>query len=46
MATAMMASGGAIMMIVVRPLWVPLAVIAIMTTVGVWLWRRPEQAPS
>jgi uncharacterized membrane protein YbaN (DUF454 family) len=46
MATAMMASGGAIMMIVVRPLWVPLAVIAIMTTVGVWLWRRPEQTPS
>jgi hypothetical protein len=45
MATVMMAGGGITMLIIVRPLWVPLAVIAIMTTVGIWLWRRPEQPP-
>lgn len=44
-ATVMMAGGGLSMMYFVRPLWVPLTAIAIMASVGVWLWLRPEQAP-
>jgi uncharacterized protein len=46
MATVMMTGGGITMLIIVRPLWVPLSVIAIMATVGVWLWRRPEHPPA
>jgi hypothetical protein len=26
--------------------WVPLTAIAIMASVGAWLWQRPEQPPS
>jgi len=44
-ATSMMSGGAMVMLVVVRPLWVPLAVGAIMLAVGVWLWQRPEAAP-
>jgi hypothetical protein len=30
----------------VRPLWMPLTAIAIMASVGVWLWFRPEHPPG
>jgi uncharacterized protein len=46
MATVMMSSGAVIMLIIVRPIWVPLGVIAIMATVGAWLWQRPEHPPA
>ncbi len=45
-ATTMMSTGALFMMIVVRPLWIPLTVCAIMLTVGIWLWLRPEQPPA
>jgi uncharacterized protein len=45
-ATVMMSGGAITMLIIVRPIWVPLVVIAIMFTVGVWLWQRPEQPPA
>jgi hypothetical protein len=44
-ATVMMTGGAITMLYFVRPLWVPLSAIAIMATVGVWLWFRPEQPP-
>ena len=31
-----------VMVFLVRPLWVPLTAITIMTSVAAWLWRRPE----
>ena len=46
MATLMMAGGAVIMLIFVRPLWVPLAAIAVMASVATWLWLRPEHPPS
>jgi hypothetical protein len=46
MASVMMAGGAVIMMIIVRPIWLPLAVMAIMAGVGVWLWQRPEHPPG
>jgi uncharacterized membrane protein YbaN (DUF454 family) len=46
MATLMMAAGAVIMLVFVRPLWVPLAAIAVMVSVAIWLWLRPERAPS
>ncbi len=45
-ATTMMSTGALFMMVVVRPLWVPLTVIAIMLAVGIWLWLRPEELPG
>ena len=45
MATLMMAGGAVIMLIFVRPLWVPLAAIAVMASVATWLWLRPEHPP-
>jgi hypothetical protein len=33
------------MSIFVRPWWVPVSAITIMTGVGVWLWLRPEVPP-
>ena len=45
-ATTMMSTGALFMMAVVRPLWIPLGVCAIMLAVGIWLWLRPEQPPS
>lgn len=45
-ATTMMSTGALFMMVVVRPLWLPLAVTAIMLAVGTWLWLRPEQPPQ
>jgi uncharacterized protein len=46
MATVMMAGGAITMLIIVRPIWVPLAVGALMASVGAWLWQRPEHPPS
>jgi hypothetical protein len=46
MSTVMMASGAVVMMIIVRPIWVPLAVTALMASVGAWLWQRPEHPPG
>jgi uncharacterized membrane protein YbaN (DUF454 family) len=46
MATVMMAGGATTMMFIVRPIWVPLAVTALMAGVGVWLWHRPEHPPG
>ena len=45
-ATLTMAGGAVTMSIFVRPLWVPLTAIAIMTSVAIWLWLRPEHPPS
>ena len=42
-ATVMMAGGAVTMLFFVRPLWVPLTAIAVMASVGVWLWLRPEE---
>lgn len=44
-ATVMMSGGAVSMSIFVRPWWVPLAAITVMTSVGVWLWLRPEHPP-
>ncbi len=44
-ATLMMSGGAVTMLYLVRPLWVPLTAIAIMGSVAVWLWFRPEQPP-
>lgn len=46
MASLTMAGGAVIMLIFVRPLWVPLTAIAVMASVATWLWLRPERAPS
>ena len=45
MATVTMAVAAAIMLAFARPLWLPLVAIAIMTSVNVWLWLRPEEQP-
>lgn len=45
-ATTMMSTGAMFMLIVVRPLWVPLTACAIMLAVGIWLWLRPEEPPQ
>ena len=42
-ATTMMSTGAMFMLVIVRPLWVPLTVIGIMSAVGVLLWLRPEE---
>ncbi len=42
-ATIMMSASASAMVFLVRPMWVPLTAIAIMTSVGAWLWLRPEQ---
>lgn len=44
-ATLMMSGGSVTMLFFVRPLWVPLTAIAIMASVAIWLWLRPEQPP-
>ena len=44
-ATVMMSGGAVTMIFFVRPLWLSLTSIAIMASVGVWLWLRPEQPP-
>jgi len=44
-ATLMMSGGAVTMLFFVRPLWVPLTAIAIMASVAIWLWLRPEQPP-
>jgi uncharacterized protein len=44
-ATVMMSGGSVTMLLFVRPLWVPLTAIAIMATVAIWLWARPEELP-
>ena len=46
MATATMSGGAVIMLIWVRPLWLPLTAVAVMATVAVWLWLRPEHPPG
>ena len=46
MATVMMSVAAAIMLAFARPLWLPLTAIAIMASVAVWLWQRPEQPPQ
>jgi len=45
-ATVMMAMGAATMSLFVRPWWVPVSAITIMTGVGIWLWLRPEHPPA
>jgi len=45
MATSMMSLAAAIMSVVARPWWLPAIAIAIMASVGAWLWQRPEQPP-
>jgi uncharacterized protein len=45
-ATVMMCGGALTMSYFVRPLWMPLTAIAIMASVGVWLWFRPEHPPG
>ena len=45
MATVMMSLAAAIMLAFARPLWLPLIAIAIMASVNVWLWLRPEHQP-
>jgi len=44
-ATTMMSGGAMVMLVIVRPLWVPLAVSGVMLAVGIWLWQRPEVPP-
>jgi uncharacterized membrane protein YbaN (DUF454 family) len=44
-ATLMMSGGAVTLLLFVRPLWVPLTAIAIMASVAIWLWLRPEQPP-
>lgn len=46
LATFTMSCGAAIMAGTVRPWWLPAIAIAIMLTVGVWLWQRPERPPA
>ncbi len=46
MASIMMAGGAVSMALLVRPWWLPAIGIGIMTTVGIWLWLRPEQPPG
>ena len=45
-ATLMMSAGALVMSVVVRPWWVPVSAITIMTAVGLWLWQRPEVPPA
>lgn len=45
MASIMMAGGAVSMALLVRPWWIPATAIAIMISVGIWLWLRPERAP-
>jgi uncharacterized membrane protein YbaN (DUF454 family) len=45
-ATLMMSAGAVTMLLLVRPLWVPLTAMAIMAAVGAWLWQRPEHPPG
>jgi len=45
-ATLMMAGGAANMLVFVRPLWLPVAATAVMASVALWLWRRPERPPT
>jgi uncharacterized membrane protein YbaN (DUF454 family) len=45
-AIVMMSAGALIMSVFVRPWWVPVSAITIMTGVGVWLWLRPEVPPA
>lgn len=40
--TITMSGGGAFAAVVARPWWVPVAVIAVMAAVAIWLWLRPE----
>ena len=44
-ATIMMSTSAIVMALFVRPLWMALAAMAIMASVGAWLWLRPEQPP-
>lgn len=45
-ATLTMAGGAVIMLIFVRPLWVPFTALAVMASVATWLWLRPERPPG
>lgn len=45
LATSMMAGAAVIMAVFVRPWWVPVTAIFIMTAVNLWLWLRPEAPP-
>lgn len=42
LASALMAASVATMLVVLGPRWYVLAAIAVIATVLVWLWRRPE----
>jgi uncharacterized protein len=45
-ATISMLVGAVVMAVVVRPWWVPLFAMTMMAGVAIWLWLRPERAPS
>lgn len=42
LATAMMVFCAVLLFVVAPKLWIPIVVTLIMTTVGTWLWLRPE----
>ncbi len=46
MATSVMAASGAYLLLSSHPSWAAWLAIACMSTVAVWLWRRPEQQPG
>jgi len=45
-ATVMMSAGGLALLVLARPIWVPVSAITLMTAVGIWLWLRPEHLPG
>lgn len=42
LATTMMTLCAVLLFVVTSQLWIPIAVAAVMATVGTWLWLRPE----
>jgi len=46
LATVMMSGGAVSLAYFARPWWVAAVAIALMASVAVWLWQRPESPPS
>ena len=46
MATLVMAASGAYLLLSSHPRWAAWVAIACLSTLAVWLWRRPEQLPG
>lgn len=46
MSTVMMSLAAISMLVFARPIWLAFIAIAIMASVGAWLWQRPEQPPA